>query len=78
MMCINNSYQNTDQLLLSDIPNGAEIYVNYGIKMADAPSWYKSLWVQHLRSKGMNNDEIINWCERQYSMNGRLIDLQLH
>ena len=46
--------------------------------MAEAPAWYKSLFVEHLRSKGMNNDEIISWCGRQYAMNGRLIDLQLH
>ena len=46
--------------------------------MAEAPSWYKSLWVEHLRNKGMNNYDIINWCGRQYAMNGRLIDLPLH
>ena len=62
---------------LSDIPKSAEIFVSYNMKMGEAPSWYKSLWVEHLRAKGMNNDDIINWCGRQYAMNGRLIDLPL-
>ena len=45
--------------------------------MSDAPNWYKTLWVEHLRNKGQSNDEILDWCSRQYAMNGRLIELPL-
>jgi hypothetical protein len=60
------------------IPKGQEVLVNYGMGMSDAPLWYKSLWVQHLReTKGLNDTEILHWCGRQYAMNGRLVELPL-
>ena len=62
---------------IKDIPKGQEVFVNYGMGMADAPIWYKTLWVEHLRSKGLKNEDILDWCGRQYSMNGRLIELPL-
>ena len=62
--------------VLEDLPRGSEILVNYGMRMSDAPLWYKSLWVEHLRrTKNYSDEEILYWCARQKSMNGRLIDL---
>ena len=70
MICAIQSIENLNE--------GAEILVNYGMGMADAPGWYKSLWVQHLREqKNLNDQEILDWCGRQYAMNGRIIDLPL-
>lgn len=57
---------------------GTEVLVNYGMGMADAPMWYKNLWVKHLREeKHLSDQEISDWCSRQYAMNGRLIELPL-
>ena len=62
----------------SDLPKGAEVLVNYGMGMAEAPLWYKSLWVKHLReNKKLTNEEIVKWCSIQYAMNGKLIQLPL-
>ena len=63
---------------LSDIEPEEEILVNYQMGMAEAPLWYKELWVKHLRrERGMCDKEILDWCGRQYSMNGRVIELPL-
>ena len=62
---------------LRDIPEGEEILVNYGLGMAFAPDWYKSLWVQHCREyKKMSDQDINDWCGRQYAINGSFIDLK--
>ena len=61
-----------------DLSEGEEVFVNYGMCMAEAPDWYKSLWVDHLKSQGLNNQEILDWCGRKYAMNGRLIELPLY
>ena len=46
--------------------------------MADAPVWYKSLWVKHLRETEYLTDcEIKDWCGRQYCMNGKVVQLPL-
>lgn len=62
----------------SDLSCGDEILVNYGIGMADAPLWYKELWVHHLRNvKGWSDDVILKWCDRQYSQKLTSISLPL-
>ena len=59
-----------------DISPGEEILVNYGLGMAEAPTWYKSLWVEHCRKqRKMTDQEIRDWCGRQYAMKGRVVDL---
>ena len=46
--------------------------------MADAPLWYKELWVDHVRkNEGWSDDKILRWCERKYAMNGKVIKLPL-
>lgn len=60
---------------LRDICKGEEVLVNYGIGMAHAPQWYKLLWVRHLKNIGKTDSEIRDWCCRQYSMNGHVIEL---
>ena len=61
-----------------DLEKGSEVLVNYGMQMAEAPVWYKSLWVKYLReTKCLSDDEIKDWCSRQYSMYGRSIDLPI-
>jgi hypothetical protein len=46
--------------------------------MSDAPNWYKALWVEYLRKeKGQTDDQIKDWCGRQYAMNGKLIQLPI-
>ena len=61
---------------VDDIDPDQEILVNYGMGMADAPSWYKSLWVQHLRDKkGLSDGEILDWCGRHYAMTGKSVTL---
>ena len=61
-----------------DMKKGSEVLVNYGMQMAEAPVWYKSLWVKYLReTKCLSDDGIKDWCSRQYSMYGKIIDLPL-
>ena len=61
---------------LRDIVADEEILVNYGIGMAHAPSWYKTLWVHHMRTEmGMTDTDMLDWCGRQYAINGRVIEL---
>ena len=61
-----------------DMKKGSEVLVNYGMQMAEAPVWYKSLWVKYLReTKCLSDDQIKDWCSRQYSMYGRSIDLPI-
>ena len=61
-----------------DIRRGDEILVNYGLGLADAPEWYKQLWIRHCREeKGMDNDQIKDWCGRQYAMYGKVIELDI-
>ena len=61
-----------------DMKKGSEVLVNYGMQMAEAPVWYKSLWVKYLReTKCLSDDGIKDWCSRQYSMYGRSIDLPI-
>lgn len=44
--------------------------------MAEAPAWYKALWVQHCRTeKGMTDQDIMDWCGRQYAMKGKIVEL---
>ena len=63
---------------IKDMAEGSEVLVNYGMGMADAPIWYKMLWVKHLREdRHFSDKDIMDWCGRQYAMNGRLIDLPL-
>ena len=65
-------------MALRDIEQGEEILVNYGMRMSDAPLWYKCLWVQHLRNtNSWNDEEILDWCGRSYAMNGRVVELPL-
>ncbi len=38
---------------------GEEVLVNYGIKMAQAPDWYKAEFVNHLRKdRGWNDEQV--------------------
>lgn len=61
-----------------NIQPGEEILVNYGIRMGIAPLWYKQLWVEHCKNElHMSNEDILSWCDRQYSMNGILVQLPL-
>ena len=63
---------------IRDICPNEEIFVNYGIKLSDAPDWYKQLWVDHLRKeKGQTDQQILDWCGRQYAMNGKIIQLPI-
>ncbi len=63
---------------LREIKADEEILVNYGMGMADAPMWYKELWVKHLREqKGHDDQQILDWCGRQYAMKGKLVELPL-
>ena len=63
---------------MEDLKKDSEVLVNYGMQMAEAPIWYKSLWVKHLReTKNLTDENIIDWCGRQYSMNGKLVELPL-
>ena len=63
---------------IRDIEENEEILVNYGLPMADAPIWYKQLWVEHVRNnEGWSDEEILKWCNRKYVMNGKRIQLPL-
>ena len=63
---------------IRDIEKDEEVLVNYGLPMADAPLWYKELWVDHVRkNEGWSDDKILRWCERKYAMNGKVIKLPL-
>ena len=46
--------------------------------MADAPLWYKHLWVDHVRkNEGWEDEKILKWCQRRYTMTGKIINLPL-
>ncbi len=61
-----------------DISAGEELLVNYGVSMADAPGWYKELWVRFCREdKGMADAQIEEWCRMQYSRYGKWVTLPL-
>ena len=63
---------------LTDIKKGDEVLVNYGLGMGHAPDWYKGLWINHCRNdKKMSDEDIRDWCGRQYAMKGVHIDLDL-
>ena len=63
---------------IRDIDENEEVLVNYGMRMADAPLWYKRLWVDHIRIKeGWTDEKILDWCGRRYAMNGKLVELPL-
>ena len=52
--------------------------VNYGIKIAEAPDWYKSDFVRHLRHDlGWNDEKILQWCNRQGSRCLKTVELPL-
>lgn len=63
---------------ITEILVGEEVFVNYGLGMSEAATWYKLLWVDHLRKhQGICDNEINAWCSRMYSINGRYIQLPL-
>jgi len=60
------------------IVEGEEILVDYGLGLADAPEWYKALFVQHCRlEEAMSDATIVDYCRRRYAANGRHIQLPL-
>ena len=63
---------------LRDIEKDEEILVNYGLSMADAPLWYKHLWVHHCRvNEGWSDEKILKWCYHKYEMHGKTIELPI-
>ena len=55
-----------------------EILVNYGLPMADAPLWYKHLWVHHCRvNEGWSDERILKWCYHKYEMYGKTVQLPM-
>ncbi len=61
-----------------DVGAGEELLVDYGLGMADAPTWYKELWVRHCRQqRDMTDEQIEAWCQRQYDRFGKRICLPL-
>ena len=41
-----------------DVPQDAEILVNYSINLADSPEWYRILWIRNQRDKGVSDATI--------------------
>ncbi len=61
-----------------NICKGEEILVDYGLDMAEAPEWYKTLFVDHCRkAKNMSDEEILDWCRRQHRIKGKWCQLPI-
>ena len=55
-----------------------KITIFFIIRMSEAPEWYKLLWVDHLRKvKGWSDDQILDWCQRQYSNSLKRVELPI-
>ena len=65
-------------LVTQNIEKDEEILVNYGLPMADAPLWYKHLWVHHCRvNEGWSDERILKWCYHKYEMHGKTVQLPI-
>merc|ERR1711860_303613 len=63
---------------LQDIKEGDELFACYNLCLADAPDWYKSLYVHHCRHvRRLSDEDILGWCARQYDLKGKIINLPL-
>ncbi len=60
------------------IEAGEEILVNYHMNLADAPDWYKKVWVRHQREhKKMSNDSIARVLDRYRENTSKHVDVDL-
>ncbi len=61
-----------------DLQPGEEVLVNYHINLADAPRWYRQVWLQHQRGhKGMSDQAVARLLAKYADLTAKRVEVDL-